>query len=392
VVLVLIDALRPDRLGCYGYRRKIAGRTGSPSHNIDRPAASGTLFETCISQSNWTPVSMFSMLYGVNPHRPPGENDPLGHGFVDPWTKNLYPSKSFLYTLNRARGEGLTWDTRAIFTNPYLKTARFHAIFEDVSLPTPDFPPPRGYADAFQVNAEVAQEIAAFKNAAGRAGERRCLFLCAHHMDVHGPDPVPPCYYDVLATDSMDNERDPVIHRPPSRGGEWEEGDAAHLRRLSDNYDARLMHLDAAFGELLRLIRSELDMRKTLVIVAADHGESLGEKGFIGHGFGVYQPEIHVPLIPAGRGVPRGARVGGITRNLDIMAALAAFWGFNPRSDGENLLAPLSNRAAGAAAGANKKGRAVKRGPAASNPLRNQTATTSLSSGKVSFSLRCTPI
>lgn len=351
VVLIVVDALRADRLGCYGYMRALGGvegggaRVRSITPQIDRFAERGALFETCISQSNWTPVSVFSMLYGVNPRNPTGDDDPLGHGFLDPWTKNLYPSKSLLYTLNRARNEGLTWDTRAILTNPFLKTTRFHAIFEDVSLPTPDFPPPRIYPDARQVNREVADEIASFKRTARRGDDDECLFLYAHYMDIHGPDRVPKSYYDGLATEYMDNEDDAAIHALRSRKGKYLAEDAAALARLGDNYDARLVYTDEALGELFRTIEAELGMENTLVILASDHGESLGERGFVGHGFSMYQQEIHVPLIIAGGAMAPGVRVRSTVRNVDVLQTVGVHFGFNPKNDGASLF-PLVGEAA----------------------------------------------
>ena len=62
VILISIDTLRADRLGCYGYERPT-----TPS--LDRLAAAGTLFENCVAQAPWTLPAHATMLTGLAPHR-----------------------------------------------------------------------------------------------------------------------------------------------------------------------------------------------------------------------------------------------------------------------------------------------------------------------------------
>jgi uncharacterized sulfatase len=66
---------------------------------------------------------------------------------------------------------------------------------------------------------------------------------------------------------------------------------------LSDMYDAEVAYQDHLLGELLDALDEPECRDRTLVIVVADHGEMLGERQLMGHGFGVYRELIHVPLI-----------------------------------------------------------------------------------------------
>jgi uncharacterized sulfatase len=66
---------------------------------------------------------------------------------------------------------------------------------------------------------------------------------------------------------------------------------------LSDMYDAEVAYQDHLLGPLFAALDQPECRDNTLVIVVADHGEMLGEHQFVGHGFGVYQELIHVPLL-----------------------------------------------------------------------------------------------
>ena len=81
-------------------------------------------------------------------------------------------------------------------------------------------------------------------------------------------------------------------------------------------YDGSLAFADQEIGALRRALEAEGLWERTVVIVAADHGEELYERGWIGHNVHVYEPSVHVPLIvrfPKGAG-PAGLRIAGAQR------------------------------------------------------------------------------
>ncbi|WP_435021840.1 sulfatase-like hydrolase/transferase [Tundrisphaera sp. TA3] len=94
----------------------------------------------------------------------------------------------------------------------------------------------------------------------------------------------------------------------------WWEADKSgltrdELRLARDAYDRCIAALDAELGRLLDDLDRRGAMKDTLVIITADHGEHLGEHGVFGHGVSLGRPEIHVPLVVLGPGIPAGAKV-----------------------------------------------------------------------------------
>jgi arylsulfatase A-like enzyme len=106
----------------------------------------------------------------------------------------------------------------------------------------------------------------------------------------------------------------------------FSEEEREHLVRL---YDGNLAFADQETGALVRSLADEGLLDKTVVIVAADHGEELLEHGWIGHNVQVYEPTVRVPLIvrfPKGAG-PVGKRIPVLTDLLDLAPTIADIFG-----------------------------------------------------------------
>ncbi len=94
-------------------------------------------------------------------------------------------------------------------------------------------------------------------------------------------------------------------------------------------YDGNLAFADQEVGALRRALEAEGLWDRTVVIVAADHGEELFERGWIGHNVHLYEPSVHVPLIvrfPKGAG-PAGKRVAALADLLDVAPTIADILG-----------------------------------------------------------------
>ena len=104
------------------------------------------------------------------------------------------------------------------------------------------------------------------------------------------------------------------------------EAEREHLVRL---YDGNLAYADQEVGALRRALEAEGLLEKTVVIVAADHGEELFEHGWIGHNVQVYEPSVRVPLSSASRRAPcpRAARRRRSADLLDLAPTIADVFG-----------------------------------------------------------------
>jgi arylsulfatase A-like enzyme len=87
---------------------------------------------------------------------------------------------------------------------------------------------------------------------------------------------------------------------------------------LIQSYDTSLTFLDEQVGDLLRLIRHSSSGQRTVFILTADHGEGFGEHATYSHGWNLYREVLHVPLIVAGPGIPKGMRVNSLVGTRDL--------------------------------------------------------------------------
>jgi len=302
VLVLLVDTLRADRLGCYG-------GVPSPSPTLDALAARGALFEQNVSHAPWTMPSTASILTGLYP---------TTHGVLGDRGQTL---RDDLVTLAEAAEEhGIT--TVAVSTNPLVSHGtNFSQGFETfVEL---DIETGREGGEVVKTPASAAAVNDVFLRWLGANRAHRFLAYL-HYMDPHHPYTPPP------------HLRPPALPgiRPRVAAGRLDPWQAAmrapvpfqlpaleleHVRCL---YDAEIRAWDEQLGALLRA----LDARSTVVVVTADHGEAFQEHGRLQHGFHLYDELLRVPLVIAGPGIPAG-RVGVQTMGVDIFPTVAALLG-----------------------------------------------------------------
>jgi arylsulfatase A-like enzyme len=99
--------------------------------------------------------------------------------------------------------------------------------------------------------------------------------------------------------------------------------DEATLRHIADHYDAEVRQTDAVISSLLDRLRSSGLIERTVIVFTSDHGESLGEHGYLQHGPRVDEPVVRVPLVvrlPEKHRARRpGVKIDGIVRTVDIV-------------------------------------------------------------------------
>lgn len=276
VVLVVIDTLRQDRVGAYGYARPI-------TPTLDRLAAAGALADG-LAPSSWTRPSAGTIFTGL---------EPLRHQ-VAIKTDRIPATVPTLPELLRARG----FSTVGLTTNGHVAAAwgfdrgfdQFDATWNlGLGHDTP----------AAEVNRALAPRLARL---------RPPYFLYVHYLDPHQPY-APPKGWDGRPLPPDLAALAPLAEGPNLPGG----GGAtrAQLEAASELYDGEVRAADAALGDLLDLLRERGLERETLVVVLSDHGEEFGEHGRVGHGKTLDAEVVRVPLVFHAPGaLPPGRRLG----------------------------------------------------------------------------------
>jgi len=312
VILVSIDTLRADRLGCYGADRPL-------TPELDRLAAGGVLFERAYAAAPWTLPSHASLFASEWPHATGiGTYDAPGH---------LVPEVVTLAEVLREAGLETAGFTGGGYLSDAFGLERGFDVFE-------------GHLERSDM-ADVARLAGAWLDARDRS---RPFFLFLHTWEVHQYDPpeafrrrwVRPYAGALAAVDSVANFLQNRGAKPA--GKPLTESD---LRYARDLYDACVASVDTELGKLCERLRAEDLLERTLVVVTSDHGQEHAEHGGTGHGYTLYEEDVRVPLVVA---LPSLAarRVATPVSLVDLAPTIAALAGVEApaRWRGQDLLSP----------------------------------------------------
>ena len=276
MVVVVVDALRADRLGAYGYARET-------SPVLDAFAEKGILFESVTSAASQTVPSMISLWSGVYPHRHGNQYFPKTNS-IGGERKGGRPALPDSSTLLAESFREAGYQTVAIVTNPWLQAEYgFGRGFESYLLLDPansEYPYARG--DEVSFAAEMAIEHAALD-------PEKPLFLYLHFMDVHAP------YWP--SPDEQARLAPGITDRSFYTNGRLRGIDEKKMLGASQLYDAEVRTFDGFLEKLLEAIEAMGEARETLIVLTADHGDEFFEHGGMGHGFSLYEEVVHVPLV-----------------------------------------------------------------------------------------------
>lgn len=255
ILLIVIDALRPDHLGFNGHSRPT-------SPTIDRLAAQSVVFKNAISAASWTKPSFSSFLTGLYPCQ---------HG-VTQWESVMPDSIVTVAELLKQAGYGT-----GVIINIGTLSGRFNVFqgFDSISEAT------HFERDAVMTTDEAIKMI---------EGIQKPFFLLVHYIDVHWPYRAPVEYYDSIG------ERESFQRWGPVKGGDEFNVEEAGLR-ASIMYDACIRFVDDQVNRLLDFLADRGLRESTVLIVTADHGEAFWEHGTRAHAKTVYDEEIRVPLV-----------------------------------------------------------------------------------------------
>ncbi len=303
VILVSIDTLRADRVGCYGYAR-------DTSPFLDSLAARGALFRNVVAECSWTLPSHVTMLSGVTPST---------HGANGPQSAPG-PETRLLAEILRAAG----YRTIALTDGGYLSSANGFA---------------RGFGVFMQRRRGLPTILRDAREHLGRLPAVEPYFLFLHTYDVHCPyTPSEPYATQFSSSGAESIETKDRCGDSHFNAMTLTEG---QVRYLSDRYDASIREADAQLGEFFAFLDSTGRLDNTLVVVTSDHGEEFGEHRRIGHKGTLYREVLMVPLVVVGPGV-RPARVDAPVGLVDLVPTLLHLLGLPIPDDVEgSSLVPL---------------------------------------------------
>lgn len=279
IVLISVDTLRADRLGCYGSTRGL-------TPNIDKLATNAMIFEDVICETPQTGPSLTSMFTSQFPRMTGVIRNSVPLGTAVPTAPGLL----------RASG----YQTMAVVSNWNLKR-KLCGLEPGFEVYDDDFS--RGNRGSYHFERDAEEVTDAALALLAKRDPQRPMFLWVHYMDPHYP-------YE------MHGEHGPGVEALRAMNP---------TERARARYDSEVAYCDTHIGRLLSAINPD----EQFVVFTADHGESLNEHGYVGHTRRLYQQMLHIPLIISGPKRPAG-RSKAPARGIDVGTTLLAVAGVVP--------------------------------------------------------------
>ncbi len=333
IILYVLDALRADHVGCYGYEREI-------TPNIDKLAREGVIFENCFTSTTWTRPVAASLLTGAYPavHKARSRDNMFSvnlkrlpemlqeAGFK---TAAFNTMGNIAGEIGFSRGFDHYFD---LFREPALiaKRQKLNAAKEGLL-----------HTAEIEIALPLAEDINDYLLPWLAERQEQNTFSFVWSIETHEPYDAPEPFRRYAG----------ALRKP----GEGESDDIrsagqADRERLLNLYDDGILYNDHCIGQMVAQIKQLGIYEDTLFIILGDHGEAFYEHGFYTHGHPPYDELIHVPLIMK---FPHGAFVGqreaGLVELIDVVPTVTAIASTpqNPETNrfiqGKNLLPLLKN-------------------------------------------------
>lgn len=286
VLLVTIDTLRADRLGAYGHQ-------AAHTPVLDQLAREGVLFENAIAVAPVTMPSHASIMTGLLPP---------AHGVRDNGTYVLDAAATTLAEVLADAGYDTAGFVSAVVLAQRYGIAQGFAHYDDELWSEAD---PKLFMIRERRAERTVERALHWLDQREARQDRRPFLAWVHLFDPHQP-----------------------YHAP-----------LVHSTRTTNPYDAEVAYVDHALGALFEHLKQTGQWERTLVVVTADHGESLGEHGERTHAVFIYRSTTHVPLLLRLPGrFEGGQRYVGPVRSIDILPTILASVGVAiPAQQGQDL-------------------------------------------------------
>lgn len=325
IILITVDTLRADHLGCYGYPL-------STSPNIDRFAAQSLLYENCIAHAPSTASSCASLLSGFLPH----ETEVLENKSV--------ASDDITLLSELLKGSG--YMTHAVVSNWILNERRNLDQGFDLYEDTMD--EREQNRNLPERNAENTTDKAI--EVIGRSGGEP-FFLWIHYQDPHGTYTPPPPFDSAFIDQETPLKELPINETNSGLNGipkyqRIDENNDYHFYK--SRYDGEISYLDSHIGRLIDYLISNNLFDNCLIVFTSDHGESLGEHDhYFSHGHNLDHCLLRVPLLIHHKTVSAGSR-NDFVQHLDLVPTILDLIDVDAEIDfrGRNILVEHDSPAA----------------------------------------------
>ena len=305
IILIIVDALRPDHLAVNGYFRNT-----SPS--IDNLSKEGTSFLNCYTSLTRTDPSVTSILTGLYPHM---------HGVRMVYNNKLDPNIPSLPQILRDHGY------KTAYIGEHVHKYGIERGFDNFLLLRWDIKnrikklvygitrPDEKIGAAYQYTGTAVSWI--------KKNMKNKFFVCLHYNELHWP-------YHSPFENIFDKDYNGKHDFNTLGDGKFIRGDIIfgnvklpkeEVEHAIAHYDGNLKYIDAQISKLFNFLDKNGLSDDTLIVLTSDHGENFGEHGFyFQHGASLYQPSLKTPLIfKNSKIMPKGKKIEGNVQLVDIM-------------------------------------------------------------------------
>ncbi len=278
IILITIDALRPDHMSCYGYKK-------NTTPYIDTIAKQGVMFKQALTVAPWTYPVMFSLFSSFYPS-------------VYGMTPSLRQLNNIVLFGQALKHKG--YYKTAVCGHHALSTMKQFTQFFDKFISIE----PTKESLWTDNNAQKVTQLAV--KCLNQQGVKRNFFLWIHYMDPHGPYNPPPAYKKRWNRETLTKKfkKMPIskskwigLNGVPEYIAESMDIQSMDINEYIALYDGEIGFVDSQIGVLIEELEKRNMGKNTVIIITADHGESLGEHDFFGHEFLLYDNLLKIPLI-----------------------------------------------------------------------------------------------
>ena len=334
IIFILVDALRPKNLSCYGYKRKT-------SPNIDNLAKEGVLFENSFSTNNATEKVFVSITAGrhillkdsrdfvLNKDEIQSFFETSGkfigeilknNGYKTYCLKEIYGWQKkgfdFFYSV------GLTESPGKGFWKYLQKKQRFR----DFSRTLVHYFPKK-ISDIIKAKygrtngKETTRDAIRIINSSAEKKEK--FFMFVYYNDTHIPYNPKDFTNKFKAEEKSTNFFDEIKGKGhnPMLVNFWKGAFSKHssIGDVIARYDSAISYDDYLIGKVVDELKKTNLLKNTILFIFSDHGESLYEHGIYFDHHGLYDPCMRIPLVISGKGIPEGKKINGFVQHEDFV-------------------------------------------------------------------------